>query len=63
MKYFCCPKCGENYAKEDRTYVVICPCGGYCDELPAPIDGVVNPHKAPAIHFIGPGWTEKGGKK
>ena len=59
MKFFKCPKCNYQTIGEDNRYAVICPCGTYCDELPAPEDGVI-PKKAPTILFKGTGWTEKG---
>ncbi len=65
MKYFSCPKCRYATTGPDNRYSVICPCGTYCDELPAPEDGIIVPKKSPTIIFKGsfPGKDIKEGKK
>jgi len=56
MKLFQCPKCGNDSTKEDRTYVVVCPCGEIMKLIKNTPD---KPPASPEIIFRGDGWPSK----
>ena len=70
MRLFKCPKCGEQSTKGDRTFAVICPCGGWMELIKAEDVEITNssassPVNSPEIILRGewPGKSIKRGKE